>query len=323
MALLTQNGMPDYRGAETFPVFTPHSPYAHSIASLSNGVLWVCLVILLIVVGLVAFSVRRFRERPDGPPAKLIYGNWKLEIGYTAAFVVILSGIMYFSLRSMHASDPQSAKPNTILIVAHQWWWEVHYPEAGIATANEIHIPIDVPEHVGLRSGDVIHDFWVPELGRKMDIIPGVENHTWFSADTPGTYYGACAEYCGQEHAWMRIRVIAQTAADFARWTQQQQAMPVTPASGPAAQGARYFQELACASCHTIRGTAAHGVIGPDLTHVGSRETLAAGRLQNTPDNLTAWLKDPDLLKPGSRMPNLHLPSDQRDDLTAYLESLQ
>jgi cytochrome c oxidase subunit 2 len=212
--------MPGYRGADTFPVFTPHSQYAHSIASLSHGVLCVCLAILLIVVGLVSFSIRRFREQAGAPPPKLIYGNWKLEVGYTTSFILILGVIMYFSLRSMDASDPPSSRPDTLLIVAHQWWWEVHYPDAGFVTANEIHVPVNVPERVGLRSADVIHDFWVPELGRKMDIIPGTENHTWFAADAPGHYYGACAEYCGQEHAWMRIRVIAQTPSDFARWEQ-------------------------------------------------------------------------------------------------------
>jgi cytochrome c oxidase subunit 2 len=315
--------MPNPGKTATFPVFAPHSPYAHSIASLSDGVLWVCLFILLIVIGLVGYSVRRFRERPGAPQPELIYGNWKLEVGYTAAFIVILGTIMYFSIRSMYASDPETIKPDNLSIVAHQWWWEVHYPGTGIVTANEIHIPVDVPQHVALRSADVIHDFWVPELGRKMDIIPGTVNQTWFSADTPGRYYGACAEYCGKEHAWMRIRVIAQTPSDFAQWEEAQRALPGAPSNGIALQGAEYFQELSCASCHTIRGTAARGDIGPDLTHVGSRETLAAGRLQNTPDNLVTWLEEPDLIKPGSRMPNLHLTRDQRDALTAYLEGLQ
>jgi cytochrome c oxidase subunit 2 len=316
-------GTPQTGSTATFPVFAPHSAYAHSIATLSHGVLLMCLTIFLIVTGLVTYSLRRFRERPGGPPPRLIYGNTKLEVGYTVGFVLILAVTLFYAVRTMRASDPPSSQANNLLIVAHQWWWEVRYPQTGIITANEIHVPVDQPEHVGFRSADVIHDFWVPELGRKMDIIPGTENHTWFAADTPGTYYGACAEYCGKEHAWMRIRVIAQTPADFARWEQAQLVTPVSPTTGLAAKGAGFFQQLSCASCHTIRGTAAHGVIGPDLTHVASRETLAAGRLQNTPDNLKLWLHEPDLVKPGSRMPNLHLAREQQDSLAAYLEALR
>ena len=309
----------------TFPVFTPHSIYARSITNLSYGVLLVTLVMLFIVVALVSYSVHKFRERPGGPPARLIYGNQKLEIGYTTAFLVILGVISYFSLRAMHASDPpaSSNQKNNLLVVGHQWWWEVRYPQTGIVTANEIHVPVGQPQRVGFRSVDVIHDYWVPALGRKMDVIPGLENHTWFAADQPGRYYGACAEYCGKEHAWMRIRVIAQTPADFAAWSAQQSALPAPPAPGAASAGAAYFQQLSCASCHTIRGTAAHGTIGPDLTHVASRETLTAGRLENTPANLAQWLLEPDLVKPGSLMPNLHLTREQQQSLVAYLEGLK
>ena len=212
----------------------------------------------------------------------------------------------------MEVSDPATNKANDLLIVAHQWWWEVRYSGTDIVTANEIHIPVDQPQQIGLRSADVIHDFWVPELGRKMDIIPGTENRVWIAADSPGIYYGACAEYCGKEHAWMRIRVIAQSPADFAQWEHEQEQVPGIPESGLAGQGAQYFQQLSCASCHTIRGTTANARIGPDLTHVASRETLAAGRLDNTPANLSAWLLDPELIKPGCKMPNLHLSREQQ-----------
>ncbi len=305
-----------------YPVFAPHSAYARSIAALSHGVLIATLGILLLVIGLVAYATRKFRERP-GKSAKLIYGNTRLEVGYTAAFVVILGTMSVFSIRAMETSDPPTREANDLLIVAHQWWWEVRYPKTDIVTANEIHIPVNQPQQVGLRSADVIHDFWVPELGRKMDIIPGAENRVWIAADSPGVYYGACAEYCGKEHAWMRIRVIAQSPADFARWEGEQEQAPALPQSGLARQGAQYFQQLSCASCHTIRGTAASARIGPDLTHVASRETLAAGRLDNTPANLSAWLLDPELIKPGCKMPNLHLSRQQQQALVAYLEGLR
>jgi cytochrome c oxidase subunit 2 len=309
--------------AAAYPVFAPHSPYAHSIASLGHGVLYVALGIFLVVVVLVTYCTHRFREKPAQATPKPVYGNVKLELGYTITFVVILGIISVFSIRAMEASDPPSNRPISLLIVAHQWWWEVHYPNTGIVTANEIHVPVNQPEYTGFRSADVIHDFWVPELGRKIDIIPGVENHSWFSADAPGTYLGRCAEFCGQEHAWMRIRVIAQTPSDFAQWERDELSTPVTPSSGLAAQGAQYFQQMSCASCHTIRGTAAQASIGPDLTHVASRETLAAGRLENTPPNLAEWLHEPDLIKPGSKMPNLHLTREQQDSLVAYLETLR
>lgn len=306
-----------------FPVFSPHSPYARSIHSLSVAVLLVCLGILLIVILLVTYSTYKFRGRPGQPTPKPIYGNWKIEVGSTGAFVLILAIISYFSVRTMWSADPPTKQPDTLLIVAHQWWWEVRYPNTGVVTANEIHVPVRTPERVGLQSADVIHDFWVPELGRKMDMIPGTENHTWFSADAPGTYLGRCAEYCGQEHAWMRLRVIAQTPAEFAQWERGQLLVPATPAGGSAGQGAQYFQQLSCASCHTIRGTAAIARIGPDLTHVATRETLAAGRLDNSAANLDQWLLEPDQIKPGSKMPNLHLSREQRTDLVAYLEDLR
>jgi cytochrome c oxidase subunit 2 len=311
------------RPAAAYPVFAPHSPYAHSIASLGHGVLYVALGIFLIVLGLVTWCTHRFREKPGQGAPKPVYGNVKLELGYTIGFVVILGIISVFSIRAMEASDPVTNRPINLLIVAHQWWWEVHYPNSGIVTANEIHVPVNQPEYAGFRSADVIHDFWVPELGRKIDIIPGVENHSWFSADTPGVYFGRCAEYCGKEHAWMRIRVIAQTPSDFAKWEREEMTIAAIPSSGAAAQGAQYFQQMSCASCHTIRGTAAQARIGPDLTHVASRETLAAGRLENTPQNLAQWLVDPDQIKPGCQMPNLHLTRQQRDSLVAYLETLR
>lgn len=307
----------------TYPVFSPHSVYARSIAHLSTGVLWATLGILVVVAALVTYCTYKFKAAPGEPTPKPTYGNTKLEVGYTVSFFVILSVILMFAIRSMRASDPPGNHPDTLLVVAHQWWWEVHYPGTGIVTANEIHVPVGEAERIGLKSADVIHDFWVPELGRKMDIIPGVENSIWLAADAPGIYLGSCAEYCGVEHAWMRIRVIAQTPDDFARWEAAQESVSTTPLTGLPARGAEYFQQLSCTSCHAIRGTPASASVGPDLTHVASRETLAAGRLKNTAKNLANWLHEPEVIKPGCKMPNLHLTGDQQDALVAYLETLQ
>jgi cytochrome c oxidase subunit II len=307
----------------SFPVFSPHSPYARSISDLSSAVLWAMLGIFVIVTAMVAYCIRRFRATKAQLTPQPTYGNTRLEVGYTISFFLILATIMVFAIRSMNASDPANSQPDTLVVVAHQWWWGVRYPGTDIVTANEIHVPVGVSQRLRLLSADVIHDFWVPELGRKMDIIPDVENHIWFSADAPGTYFGTCAEFCGVEHAWMRIRVVAQPPAEFAEWQAQQEEVPAIPASGEAALGAQYFQQLSCANCHAIRGTVATASIAPDLTHFASRETLAAGRMTNTAENLSNWLNDPGAIKLGCKMPNLHLTAQQRGALVDYLETLR
>ena len=248
-----------------------------------------------------------------------------MEIGWTVAPAVLLIVLAVLTLYTMRISDPsvQSQEQPDLVIVGHQWWWEVRYPKAGVVTANEIHLPAGQRLLTRIESADVIHSFWVPALGRKMDAIPGHPNHLYIQADTPGTYLGTCAEYCGAQHAWMRIRVIVQTPKDFQAWLQQQAAVPATPTSGQAAQGAQLFQDLTCRNCHSIAGTSAHGTFAPDLTHLTDRQTIGAGVLDNTPANLALWLTNPQAIKPGSYMPNLNLSSDQVMSLVAYLESLK
>lgn len=225
----------------------------------------------------------------------------------------------------MHASDPATAAEQApdLVIVARQWWWEIRYTKSGVVTANEIHIPAGERILARIESADVIHNFWVPQLGRKMDAIPGHPNQMWLQADTPGIYEGTCSEYCGAQHAWMRIRVVAQTPSAFATWQQAQQQVPALPGSGDAGHGARLFQSMTCANCHAIAGTGADATVGPNLTHVGSRATLGAGVLENTPDNLAKWLASPQAVKPGNHMPNLKLTDTEISALVAYLESLQ
>ena len=173
-----------------------------------------------------------------------------------------------------------------------------------------------------LEADDVIHDFWVPALGRKMDMIPGQPNEMWVKADDPGTFFGTCAEFCGNEHAWMRIRVIAQTPADFANWETEQAQAPKFPAGAEAQKGAQLFRDMSCSNCHAISGVST-ARIGPDLTHIASRETLATGRLENNPVNLEAWLHDPEKYKPSSYMPNVNLQPDELTAMVAYLETLR
>lgn len=306
------------------PVLNPQSHYARSIFELSAWMLWISLAIFLLVAGLVAYAGWKFRARPGEPDPKQVFGSTAWELAYVIPPTLLLAVIFGFTLHVMHTSDPPAqASGDDIVVVGHQWWWEVRYPKLGFTTANEIHIPTGTNVQFGFESADVIHDFWVPELGRKIDLIPGRHAKIWLAADHPGTYLGACAEFCGKEHAWMRIRVIADDPATFQAWSEGQHMPSVTP-STPAQQiGQEHVMTYSCASCHSIGGTSAHGRIGPDLTHLGTRETLAAGRLQNTPQHLSAWLHDPDEFKPGSHMPNLQLTDEQRNAIVQYLEALK
>jgi len=210
--------------------------------------------------------------------------------------------------------------------VGNQWWWEIRYPQLGIVTANELHVPVSddarpMPTFITLESVDVIHSFWVPQLGGKLDVIPGKTNRTWVEPRTPGTYVGQCAEFCGVQHAGMLLRVTVHPKDEFDRWVAAQQA---AAADVPAVRAGRdVFTSVACINCHTVRGTPANGLFGPDLTHLMSRATLGAGVAPNTPDNLRAWVNDPAALKPGALMPAMKLSKDQLDSLVAYLATLR
>jgi cytochrome c oxidase subunit 2 len=204
-----------------------------------------------------------------------------------------------------------------IAAVGHQWWWEFGY--GGTKTANELHIPVDTPIDLDLTSVDVIHSFWVPELGPKMDMLPGTTNHLRLFARRAGSYDGQCAEFCGVEHAWMRIRVVVQSQVEFDRWLSAQ----ALPAAAHGGDGERVFLSNICVNCHTIRGTTATGTAGPDLTHLGARATIGAGVLPNDVARMRAWLADPQRYKPGSLMPRVPLPDADLDALAAYLVSLK
>jgi cytochrome c oxidase subunit 2 len=304
-------------GPYTANAFTlaPASPQAAAISNLFVGTLIFLSAILILVSFLVIYAVIRYRDRPGAPDPEQKFGSRKLEITWTVVPILSLVVLSGFMVRAMSASDPPTAEAKLDLrIVAHQWWWEIIYLKSGVTTANEIHIPVGKRLLVDFRSVDVIHDFWVPALGRKIDIIPGHPNRLWIEADHGGTYLGACAEFCGNEHAWMRIMVIADSPDDFAAWVKQQADIPPKPVTADEQLGAKIYRENICTNCH-LRS------VGPDLTHIASRRTLAAGALENTPENLAAWLHDPDDFKPGSNMPNFKLsPGDVRA-LVAFLET--
>ncbi|MFN2166366.1 MAG: cytochrome c oxidase subunit II [Anaerolineae bacterium] len=301
----------------------PNSPQAQSIQNQFLLTLLVAAGVFLLVTLLVLFASWRYRWRGDSDEPRQVYGIRKLEIGWTVApalLLLVLFGLTLYTMRTVDPPKPGDAQPD-LQIIAHQWWWEVHYPKSGAVTANEIHIPTGQQLLTEVESADVIHDFWVPQLARKVDATPGYPTSIWLQADKPGTYLGTCAEFCGAQHAWMRIRVVAQSPSDFQAWEQQQLAQPAAPSSDLAAQGAQIFQQRTCTNCHAIAGTGATQQIGPDLTHLGDRETLGAGVLDNTPEELARWLKDPQAIKPGSYMPNLKLSDSEINALVAYLEA--
>lgn len=302
--------------------FTGQSAEARAIADLFTQTLVICAVILVVVTGLVVYCIIKFRARAgDAEPAQT-QGHTRLEIAWTLVPFLIVVGLFTLTARTMGASDPPADRPPDVTIIAHQWWWEARYASGAIA-ANEIHIPAGRKLLVELQSADVIHDFWVPALARKIDANPGIANHLWLGADAPGVYDGACAEYCGTQHAWMRIRVIADAPADFDAWERRQREPAPAPGEAGAARGLALYQSLTCVRCHAIAGATPPVTIGPDLTHLASRTTLAAGLLPNDEKSLAAWLADPQLLKPGSHMPNLRLTPDQVADLVAYFGTLK
>ena len=223
----------------------------------------------------------------------------------------------------MNASDPPAPATPDIVITGHQWWWEARYPKSGVITANEIHIPAGTPLSIRLESADVLHEFWVPQLTRKMATVPDHPNHIWIQSDRPGTYLGVCSEFCGTQHAWMHFLVVAETPEQFAAWEKAQLAPAKIPASGSAAQGLALFQEHSCMNCHAIKGTAAAARVGPDLTHFASRKILGAGVVENTPANLRRWLTDPQQIKPGVKMPDYKFNQTQVTQLTDYFETLE
>ncbi|MGH7969167.1 MAG: cytochrome c oxidase subunit II, partial [Limisphaerales bacterium] len=305
------------------PVLQPGSPQAQVIAHLFRAILIACGVIMAVVTGAIVYSLMHFRSRPGAPEPPQILGSKPLEILWTVVPILVVVWMFMLTARASRESDPTPAVLDPDLrVIGHQWWWEALYPKSSAVTANEIHIPTGQRLLVQVDSADVIHDFWVPELGRKMDMIPGHPNYIWLEATQPGTYRGACAEYCGAQHAWMRIMVVADPPVAFDSWVRHQ-AQPAPNTVSKHAEGAALFQQLTCANCHAIRGSSATNQFAPDLTHLAERRTLAAGVLSNTLPNLVEWLRSPQTLKPGCLMPNLQLTPTQASALADYLESLK
>lgn len=303
----------------------PTSDFAHRLDDLFMQIFWWAVGVFVVVMAALAVTLVRWRERPGARRPAEVHGAVLLEIGWTLAPALILVAIAIPTIRTIFVVDrgPDDENALTLEVVGRQWWWEFRYPELGIVTANEAHVPVGRTIDVRLRSADVIHSFWVPRLGGKRDLTPGRENQIWFTPDSVGVFWGQCAEYCGTAHALMGLRIIVDDAAGFEAWASRERAGAAAPEDAPARAGQGVFMNNACVSCHTISGTAAQGRFGPDLTHFGSRLTIGAGILENTPENLARWIDSTQHVKPGNLMPEVELTGQQVQQLAAYLSSLR
>jgi cytochrome c oxidase subunit II len=305
----------------------PHSQSSHDIAVLWWWMLGIASVVFLGAVGMLIIGwIRRDRE---GLP---FFGkNDRITLGLVIAFGIAIPAVILIALFAVSdlwliqrtAPPARANTAMTVKVIGHQWFWEVRYPGTRAVTANEIHIPARTRVQVVAKTDDVIHSFWVPQLNRKIDMIPGRTNRVLLYADQPGVYRGQCAEFCGLQHAHMAMKVFAEPPARFQSWLARTEKPAAAPANSSESQGKTLFMQNACAGCHTIRGTPAAGNIGPDLTHVASRSTLAAVTMPNNRQAMLRWITDPQHIKPGNKMPALDLSPSQFKAIRDYLDHLR
>src|SRR3984885_6250932 len=310
--------------------FAPASTPAKSIADLSVFVLVITGIIFVVVFVLLLYSVIKFRGRATdaGREPAQVYGSTQIELAWTIIPILIVVVLFLATARVIHAIQdaPEPAGALDVIAIGHQYWWEFRYPKLGIVTANELHIPVSDPGHptptfLQLLSADTDHSFWVPELAGKTDLIPNHPNRLWMDPQRTGVFLGQCAQYCGTQHAKMLLRVSVDRPEDFAAWVRAQQ-KPAVEGTGAIA-GRRLFESNACMNCHAVSGTPADGRFGPDLTHLMSRATIAAGGAVKPPKNFRHWIQDPSAIKPGSLMPAMQLNDGDLDAVVSYMETLR
>ena len=303
----------------------PAGPAAASIAQLSTVLIAAAVIVFVIVMALLVWPFARRADRTADLPRAIDTRRWEFRwivVGGAIVPMVILAGVFALSLAGMRAEE-KPASPYRIDVIGRQWWWEIRYPNEGVVTANEIHIPTGRPVRIHLESADVIHSFWVPQLQGKTDAITGQVNETWIQADAPGLYRGECAEFCGLQHAHMAFVVVAEAPNVYDAWLAAQAQPSAAPIDSVALAGQQVFMTKSCAFCHSIRGTGAAAHVGPDLTHVASRGTLASATIDNSLDNLARWIEHPDKVKPGTKMPPVPLDAPSLHALVTYLETLR
>jgi cytochrome c oxidase subunit II len=311
-------------------IFSPQSTPANSIFHLSLLVLTITALIFAVVFSLLVYSVAKFRKRDDddGREPPQVYGSNQVELAWTVIPLLIVL-VLFLATARVIRSIQDAPKPRgaiEVTAIGHQFWWEFRYPALGVVTANELHVPVSdpsnrMPTFLTLLSADTDHSFWVPRLAGKTDLIPNRVNHTWIEPQQTGLYLGQCAQYCGTQHAKMLLRVYVDSPQRFDQWVQEQRKPAVT--NDAVEEGRRIFETTACVNCHAVSGTVADGHFGPDLTHLMSRDTIAAGAASNTGENLRAWIQNPDAIKPGSLMPAMQLDETDLGALTAYLMTLR
>lgn len=283
----------------------------------------IAVAVCVTVTGLLLFALVRQRDQGAGLVVGPHNGLKWVAIGTGISTAILLAMTVYALIVLNQVGNRPDGPGIDITVTAYDWWWRVDYPGAtGFTTANEMHIPVGVPVRMHLESADVIHGFWVPQLAGKTQAIPGLHNTQWLQADTPGTYIGQCTQYCGVQHAHMGFQVVAESPARYAAWLTVQYAS-AHGAQAVAVTAGRDLFMARCAGCHTIRGTVAGGDHGPDLTHLQSRQRIAAGVLRNTPENLMQWITHAQTFKPGSRMPDMALDAHDAATLSAFLATLQ
>ena len=313
-------------------IFAPASTPADSIFGLSIFVLLTVASIFIVVFTLLVYAMVKFRRKSgdDRREPPQIYGSTQVELAWTVIPILIVVALLLAGARVVASVQDAPRPPGAleVVVTGHQYWWEYRYPKLNIVVANELHVPVSDPAHptptfLTLLSADTLHSFWVPELAGKTDLIPNHPNSMWIEPHKTGLFLGQCAQYCGTQHAKMLLRVYVDSQEDFDRWVQAQQQVPRISTQGAAAAGQRVFESIACVNCHTVSGTTAKGIFGPDLTHLMTRNTIAAGAAPNTPETLRLWIKNPDAFKPGSKMPAMGLSDRDLDAVTAYMEALR
>jgi len=313
-------------------IFAPASTPADSIFGLSIFVLLTVASIFIVVFTLLVYAMVKFRRKSgdDRREPPQIYGSTQVELAWTVIPILIVVALLLAGARVVASVQDAPRPPGAleVVVTGHQYWWEYRYPKLNIVVANELHVPVSDPAHptptfLTLLSADTLHSFWVPQLAGKTDLIPNHPNSMWIEPHKTGLFLGQCAQYCGTQHAKMLLRVYVDSQEDFDRWVQAQQQVPRISTQGAAAAGQRVFESTACVNCHTVSGTTAKGIFGPDLTHLMTRNTIAAGAAPNTPETLRLWIKNPDAFKPGSKMPAMGLSDRDLDAVTAYMEALR
>lgn len=307
---------------DTPAMVDPQGPAAAEVAQLW----WIFFILgTIIYVGVIAYFLYLLsRRRQNQVIDYQEKGRGLIVWGGIVMPAIVLVFLFILNVRAMADTITGDDDSLTIELTGRQWWWEVHYTEQQFYTANEIHIPAGQPVELKLRSEDVIHSFWVPQLSGKLDLIPDRVNTLWIQADQPGEFWGACAEFCGVQHAKMQLVVVAHAEDEFDTWLAAQQQPSARPETVDTLRGQEVFLSTTCIECHTVRGTQATGELGPDLTHLASRLTLGAGSVPNTLGNLGGWVADPHSIKPGNFMPpTQNLSSEDFTALLAYLQSLE